>query len=605
MDLYLARGAWDRPWNRPEPRPRYLCFDWESFAGLRGQGAQACAWEDFIPAEAAAAADPLTESLSESWHRWRGEDFTLFEGVSLGKAYRWVFYALTIRPAVKFLLGLEAAIAEHRPATIWCESTVPPLHRRTLEAMAVSSSGWKVETVASQAKCSEVLVWRLPDQSLGQAKRLGLSLTNLLAKARRLATGPRPVIIASYYPSLRRFFGLAAESGAPFRLLFTDSPDRRMLPGLAAAGAEVLLDHRTEPALSIDQKALFDRIHATWEKLRKDPAYQRSFAFQGTSLWRAVEPVLEGFFRDDAPRLAWAAAKLDAAWERERPVAALLPFDEPPMQHLVTDVARKHGTPTITVLHGLPEPMPQPFGGGNAATFSAWGPTLREFYKGPGSLRDRTCIAEGNPYFDNHASVRPPAPPSQVRNILVLTFPPRNWIMTASELEPQLYAETVRSALRDVDAAITLKLHPCESLPYYLKLLGSTPGIEIVKDRPIMDCLLKADAVIGPYSTTLLEAVILNKPVLLVNLTKAAFPPPFDGRWGVEPLRSAEQLLAEVRRLLADPGEAIPRICRPYGRLLDEFTGPLDGKASERLLRTLQELASAAPRARPSRDLLE
>lgn len=600
MDLHLARGRRDQPQTSGRPGAQHLCFDWESFDSLRLAGVRARAWEDYITPEGAGAAAPETDRFSALWHRPNGRDFTVFEGISLGKSYRFIFYALFLQPAAKFLLALSAAVQEHRPETIWCETSVPKLYRDMLASLASTRAGWKLSWVPAKSMTSDILIWSLPDPALSAPKRLVLGLMNLLAAA-VARPGPRPRLALSYYPTLDGFLHVLAREGSPFQCLLVDTPGRAIMPSLIRSGAEVLLDHRTAPCLTEVQQAALSAMAEEWRRAKANPGFRDSFSLAGASLWPAVEAGGDDFLNTKAGPLAWTVSRLDAAWVRERPAAALLAFDDPPIQHLVTDIAAKHGTPSITVLHGLPEYSPPPLGGVNALYLAAWGPTLAKRCALPERVDGPTCLSFGNPAFDRHSGLRRPKPPKSIRKILVLSSPPRSWITLASELEPQIYARTVCSALRRAGASVVFKLHPAESLTYYLRLLKDFDDeIKIVKDRPILDCLLQADLVIGSYSTALLEALILNKVVLSVNLTRTPFSPPFDGSWGIQPLRSEDELQEAIRRLLRDPEKAVPEICRHYDRIMQEFVGPVDGMASDRLLLTLLRLASCTPMELPS-----
>ncbi|MBI4677663.1 MAG: hypothetical protein HY748_08770 [Elusimicrobia bacterium] len=601
MDLYFARGERSEP-HEPKTaggRKRspgaagalHLCFDWESCAALRRLGLDASAWEDHIPEDQASSAARETEALCDAWYRLEDRDFTVFEGVSLGKAYRFIMLGLTVRPAAKFLLAAGAAVERHGPRTIWCETSVPKLHQGLLRSLAARRPGCRIELVSRRAASREVLAWKLPDMRLSRPKRAALQALNVLARARSVTLGPRPVLVASYYFSLDNFIRLLAEDPGAFRCLLVDTPNKEKLDLVVRAGAELALDHRREPAFSQSQRESLARMREDWRLAREDRSYRDKLSFRGTPLWPSIEGVLEDFFRTQAEPLAWAAASLDELWRRERPSAALLPYDEIPLQHLVSDIARKHGTPSVVALHGLPDYLPPPFAGGTSPVFSAWGPTLASLCAAPGAWGDRTCLAIGNPHFDGHLRLRRPAPPKEVRTILVLSCPPRNWIMLASESEPQTYATTVCEALRAANARVVFKLHPCESLSYYLRLLKDFDRIEIIKDKPIMECMLEADMVIGPFSTALIEAIILNKPILLAKLTRTPLSPPFDGSWGIKPLSSGDEIHAAVTRLLRHPEEAIADACRPYARILEEFVGPADGRASRRLLTALRRLA--------------
>jgi CDP-glycerol glycerophosphotransferase (TagB/SpsB family) len=190
--------------------------------------------------------------------------------------------------------------------------------------------------------------------------------------------------------------------------------------------------------------------------------------------------------------------------------------------------------------------------------------------------------------------------------VLVLTR--TKWadvLVGSSDFEPERYALAVAGALREAGLRdAVLRPHPAESSAYYEELLAAA-GVSLRVDasRPFGEALAEADLVISAFSTTNLEVMLRGKPLLCVNLTRGLdYAPPFDGRWGVPVIRDAAELSRRLARLVSDPAAEAAALTASYGRVLDAYVGPADGRAADRVLDALRGLARRG-RAAPSKEI--
>ncbi|MBI5211664.1 MAG: hypothetical protein HY927_16975 [Elusimicrobia bacterium] len=597
MDLYLAKGPADGRRAALPRGARFLCFDWEALSSLRGLGADAVPWEDCFPEERADETVARAERACLEWHRRGGRDFTEFEGVSLGKAYRWYLYAVGVQPAYKFLVALLEACLLHKPDVVYCDTSVPMLHREILSSVQAQARSFRIEWVHRPSCDSSVSVWSLPPIAMPRSKLLACRAINRLAGLLAPAADDRPTILLSYYHSLDAVFARMGDPAFPFRCLVADTPHRKHLPRLLLNGAKIVLDHRTAPSPAPPMAEALAAMRRDWSDAKEDPEGRAVFTWEGIPLRHLFEPQLDRFFQSDIQGLAWACSRLNELWRTEAPSVVLMPFDDPPLQHLLSDIARRHKTPCVILLHGMTEIYRLPFGRTNSSHWVLWGAEQAELFERTGSLQDSAVLTLGSAGLDRLARTgkAPAAPGGPKLNILVLTHPSKLWAsMVDSQLATELHAVSLMEALSKVEGIeITLKLHPCESLPYYLRLLKGHPAVSVVKDRPLDDCLAACDLVIGAYSTVLMEALVMGKPVINVQFCRSTSPAPFDGRSGIPLLRTKREVEEAVRNVVASPADALKAIREPYPAIIERFAGSLDGGATDRLLSTLAELAAA------------
>lgn len=593
MDLYFAAGPWTPSPGVDEKAVRFLCFDWDASASLAARGVAAEAWEDYFPVEANAGAVKETERLAAAWHALGGRDFTQVHGVSLGKAYRWLHWVTVVLPAYKFLIAVQEAVRRHAPAVVFCESSLSREQQAQLSALQ-KPLGFELRLVAGRSLGPDIQVSRPPSFALSAPKRLAAHALNGLG---RLICGGRrrkPAVLVSNYPALEPVVEELCREDSPFRCVAADMPAKSLLFRFLRSGGELLVDARTPPAAQGEHATACAPIRSRWERARRDDGYLAQFVTTGGgSLWPALEPSLAAFFDSNLDSLAWVCSRYHAYWDRSRPAAVLLPFDEPPLQHLLMDLARDRGTPVVTILHGLPEAYHQlPFYASATSALVVWGEEQKALYAQAGALKTRRCEALGNPAFDRRPRVAP-APRRVLKRVLALSQPVGWSVALATTLDPDRYALELAAVLRSFpELEVTLRLHPSESLDYYRRLLGPlADGLTIERGGSFAGSLARADLLIAPYSTALIDAMLADVPLLCTKFSRVLYQPPFDDNWGIETVRDAESLKARLTALLASPEDGLAALRAPYARILERFTGPRDGAAAPRVRELLEKLA--------------
>ena len=200
---------------------------------------------------------------------------------------------------------------------------------------------------------------------------------------------------------------------------------------------------------------------------------------------------------------------------------------------------------------------------------------------------------------------------------LVLFTPPSDTYLKSDPVAP-----VILKALETVGAQVLVRL----ALVGKTELGGYQPPTGVVLDAPanspdfievhmdreadrhLADSISHADVVVTWASTMIIDAVVFDKPVVLVGFDATRRPYgksiqqyyDYDHQrriletGGAKLARSPEELFKFVERYLEDPGR--DRDAR--ARLRDEYCGPLDGKSGERLARYLLEALDPAVRPR-------
>ncbi|UPT74517.1 MAG: hypothetical protein M0D55_01895 [Elusimicrobiota bacterium] len=586
--LHLAKGP-AIPARRAEPGVGFLCYSWDSLRACEAAGLPARPWEDDFPVADAPAISAEAVSLAGAWYRDGGRDFTLFSGVSLGAAHEWLVWNLSIQPLAKLLTALDAAVVREGAKTLRCETSLPADWRAAIESFA-RARGLAFESVAHPGAGREIYSWQAPPPRLSAGKILAGRLLDAASRLRGGAGKPRALV--SWYPSLD---GLLDRDDAPFDWTLADFPTKKRIGAALRRGWRLQAGPWSAPSWDRAGREALAQVQADWRRLRDDAAYAAALSFRGTPLLPALRPALDELFTSRLEPLAWAARETARLLREEPPAVVLLPYDTPPYQRVLAGLARAAGVPTALLIHGLPFDVNYPFADRQCDELLVWGPEQRREYAA--ARPPRASRAVGNPGFDRHAGTARPAG-GPIRRVLVL--PRAKWadiLVGSSNFEPERYAIGVAAALKAAGFAdVVFRPHPAESPDYYREILGDSARVETAGS--FGDAVAGADLVIGTYSTTLLEVMLRGKPLLCVNFTKGLdFAPPFDGRWGVDVLRSPAELEARLKRLTAEPAREAGILTAPYPKILAAYCGPSDGRAADRVLDALADLAR---RGRPA-----
>ena len=602
MDLYLAASAQERP--APEASCRYLCFSWAAWDSLTKGGFAADAWEDCLPKNLVPETQHKIQFLARHWHKDQGRDLTIFEGISLGESLTFSTWISDFQPALRFLVALQEELRQHAPLIVYCELSVPELFRSVLDEVQKQRGGFRVEWVEQRGVIGSTSRWEPAMLSAPLPKLLAYRLVDWLSSCvQQLKPRRGPVLWMSYYPSLDSALGLIVRATPSFRLVLADLPGRRRLKSLLSTASRILWPAHSRPAFSRAQKEALTALRRDWKEAQEAASFRAQFDFREVNLWPIFAPRLNARIDAQFEPLAWTASELKSAWTKAPPAVVLLPTDASPLQGLLVSLARLSDVPSVLVAHGLPMDYHHPLSDTTTSHYVVWGPEQKRLHMLLNTEARQVVEVLGNPYFDRYAVPNASGAPARIKKVLVLSSGLDEFSMLASSSDPERYATTVVPAILSVPGwDVTLKLHPSESLEYYQGLLADHKGkFDLVRDRPIVPCLREADLIVGPMTTVIMEAMLLGKPVLCVNLTRKTYPPPFDTEWGIAPVTTLKELEGALEAIREKPAEFIRAEVSRYPRILERFAGPTDGAATERLLTFLHQVAVKPPAGVKSR----
>jgi len=522
----------------------------------------------------------IFEGLSKSWYLYK--NITDYRGISLGKMFEYDFQKY-LTPRVKNLEIIRKVI-----------------DKENIQKMII------VEDVGELGEISRLYanIANIPILIISIKKSRGL-LFNLTLKVRsRLST-----LFSSFldYVAFKRVIKLKDSKG----LILVDAKLYRFLQNMdrKIPFVQCPLEKGTGIRLNLIKKGfIYSPLYFTknrrylkdwnvykkiWESLNSEKDFKDIFKYKGISLWEIIQGQLSAFFLESAPRIISNINMLGEIAERKKIKIAVLRNDVKELERTVILGLRLAKVPSLVVQHGILAES----NGHNvllADKFAAWGEASVDWYGKFGNSLEKFEVT-GNPRFDTLANWRPKLSRQELCRQLnldvnkgIILFATQQINKFSSFWTDDLFwvmADKLLTAMRKFpDKQLIIKVDPYEDVgPYRNRIKENSHNNAIaVKDVDIYTLIFLSELVITLDSTVGIEAMIFDKPLVTVNLTKRCDRVPYAEKEAAIGVYEEESLLPAIEKALTDQ-EAISRlkICR--NRFLKEYAYEIDGKADVRL----------------------
>ena len=314
------------------------------------------------------------------------------------------------------------------------------------------------------------------------------------------------------------------------------------------------------------------------------------FVFAGIKYWELVENRVKGIIRNDFGRCRKNIDILFKAHAKLRLKSVILRNDVKEAEKTAVLAAKKNDIPTLVAQHGI---LAEPNGHNFifADKVAVWGERAAEWYRRFGNSREKTTVV-GNIRYDeinkkgNPAIINPKTRPT----VTLFTTG-----VSALRQSSTVYDDTTENLIRDVIKAVKslggldliIKLHPNEDARIFSKLIDEKDrAITMLKNADSLKLLEETDLAVTIDSTVGLEAVIMGKPLVILNPFKRPDLLPYvEKRVAFGVYKSAE-LKSAIARALRD-NSARETMNSARENFIKDFAYRFDGKTKERVLKLI------------------
>ncbi|MFC1927493.1 UDP-N-acetylglucosamine 2-epimerase [Chloroflexota bacterium] len=155
----------------------------------------------------------------------------------------------------------------------------------------------------------------------------------------------------------------------------------------------------------------------------------------------------------------------------------------------------------------------------------------------------------------------------------------------------------INAVSRMNDVQLIVKVHPREDIMNYKALAEEFHeiGLHVVRDIDLYALINNCELLITKYSTTALEAIMLDKPVITINLSGEPTPVPYAEEGAALGVYRLEDIYQAILKVLHDE-EARSRLKTGRERFVRRWAGEPDGKAAQRIVMLMKEMIAARKR---------
>ncbi|MFH1202758.1 MAG: UDP-N-acetylglucosamine 2-epimerase [Candidatus Omnitrophota bacterium] len=350
-------------------------------------------------------------------------------------------------------------------------------------------------------------------------------------------------------------------------------------------------------------KEQVNKFFVKWEELSRNSSFKDRFIYKDIPIWGLVEGALSQFFKERFPRILNIIAQLKQ-FSKDRSIKSIvLRADGREIEKTIIMAARELNIPTLYITHGVLSEN-----NGHDILFctktAVWGQADFDRYISLGNPTNKLAIT-GSPKYDRIYSKSQESERKIIykklgldpkkKFIILATQPITKFSSYRTEDENEVLLRSVIASIKKIPNNIKLvvKLHPFEDYSIYerlIKKIGSENFI-LVRDIDIFALIRASILLMTVNSTVGLEAMILDKPLITINLTKRKDALPFAERGAALGVYKAEDIAPAIEGLLEN-AKLKEELVSNRKKLVAYYAGKLDGCSSQRIVELINTMSA-------------
>lgn len=165
--------------------------------------------------------------------------------------------------------------------------------------------------------------------------------------------------------------------------------------------------------------------------------------------------------------------------------------------------------------------------------------------------------------------------------------------ITFSETKEMLTG-VISAVLEMNDVQLVIKVHPREDVGPYQEMAERyhDSRIHVVKDTDLYALISSCELLVTKFSTTALEAMMVDKPVVTINLSGQSTPVPYAEEGAALGVYRYEDMDQAILKALHDE-ETRDKLKVGRDKFVRRWAGEPDGKAAQRIVMLMKEMIAA------------
>lgn len=289
------------------------------------------------------------------------------------------------------------------------------------------------------------------------------------------------------------------------------------------------------------------KINYLWNKIRKNKRFYKHFMYKGHNLWPRILYGIEKLFKTGVVfRYVLMLETAQEIIKKENPKAIVIALETGQYSKALITAAREKAIPSIGVQHGMiysnnsaytnkkvslsNKSIDNPI----TSKTAVYGKTTKNLLTSEGSYPPEAVVITGQPRYDSLLESQKNFNKDLFLDKYGLEKNKKIMLVTTQSFSNitdrvNFLRYTLRALKKEKDIQIIIKPKPVEDESFHSKILAQekVEAKIMPKTCNIKEVLNACDKLITSYSTTALEAMILKKPVIIINLTGEKDPIPY------------------------------------------------------------------------------
>lgn len=345
--------------------------------------------------------------------------------------------------------------------------------------------------------------------------------------------------------------------------------------------------------------------------MRKTFTENPSFWYRNFSIYGIVKDILQYYIEAALPLMRSNISMLYDFFKTVKPKAVIVRDSTRNWERALTLVAKSLDVPSIVIQHGITS-IKDIYAKQHADAMAFWGDIYLEWYKSSGTDISRSRVTGYPPHDyihagninrrENYANIlRSIGADPDKKTVVYLASCIKYHTINSAYLAPDisffLLKKISKAFEKFKDLQFIIKLHPFydrEEYPRFKKQITPYPNVFILTDAKIPDLFGGAVCIISElYSSAIMDAIILKKPVILFNTLRRKEAIPLEKRKVGFETASEEELMEALEKIIfrKEGDSFFPE--DSFDKFINDFAFRIDGRSSERVQTFIKELISA------------
>ena len=315
----------------------------------------------------------------------------------------------------------------------------------------------------------------------------------------------------------------------------------------------------------------FNQLYISWKNIVKNPSFKKQFQYENVSLWPLIKTKFKHIiFLEFRTLIKWILV-MKKILKKNNIGSVIMGTDVPERYMTMSLISSELKIQTVAIQHGV------------LGHFSGTVPSYSKYFAAWGKISQNTLIEwgmspkkiviTGSPRFDIYIHLNKNEILKKKKNVFkdfkiqknkrLIVFATNYGVpqyrFNIQDLDSEIIKsfEIIFDAIKNIpDIHLIIKFHYAQNSTKFVHELASfcnLDNISFTKDYDIVNLIVACDCFISGESTTVLEAMLAEKPIICVKFNEREYIPSFFKDDAVYKASNSQELSNRINKALKEP----------------------------------------------------